>query len=201
MAQDAALVVWGKAGPAPRVEVVVGQLPAHLKLAPCRQVQPYLPSGARVLGHGRIGLRCAEGTARWNVSLPVTVRLWAPSLVTTGALPTGTVLEARHLGTAEVDLAERADPAIGQAAAAIGRTLQRSLSAGDPIRLADLKLRQLFSTGDTVRIVGVGPGYAVSSEGQALGPGVEGQNARVRTDSGRIVTGTATAERRVEVAL
>ncbi len=201
MAQDAALVLWGSARQAPRIEVEVGQLAPHLKLAPCAQVLPYLPSGVRPLGRSRLGLRCVQGSARWNVFLPVTVRLWAPSLVATAALPTGTVLEARHLATAEVDLAERADAAIGSADHAIGRTLQRSLSAGDALRLADLKTRQLFNTGDTVRIIGTGAGYAVSSEGQAMGPGLEGQNARVRTDSGRIITGVATAERRVEVAL
>ncbi len=201
LAQEAALAAWGTSSQLPRIEVQVGQLPAHLKLAPCAQVLPYLPSGVRLLGRSRIGLRCAQGTARWNVSLPVTVRLWAPSLVAAGALPTGTVLEARHLARAEIDLAERADPAIASQAAAIGRTLQRSLAAGDAIRQADLKTRQMFNTGDTVRIVGNGPGYAVSSEGQAMGPGLEGQTARVRTDSGRIITGVATAERRVEVAL
>jgi flagella basal body P-ring formation protein FlgA len=201
MAQQAALALWGQAAPAPRVEVVLGQLPAHLKLAPCAQVQPYLPNGVRPLGRSRIGLRCAQGAAHWNVSLPVTVRLWASALVAAVALPAGTVLEARHLASAEVDLAERADPAIGHSAAAIGRSLQRNLSAGDALRQADLKARLLFNTGDTVRIVGIGPGYAVSSEGQAMGPGLEGQAARVRTDSGRIISGTATAERRVEVAL
>jgi flagellar basal body P-ring formation protein FlgA len=100
-----------------------------------------------------------------------------------------------------VDLAERPDRAIGQPALAIGRTLRRSLDAGDALRQADLQVRQMFSTGDTVRIIGNGPGYAVSTEGQAMGPGLEGQPARVRTDSGRIVTGIATAMRRVEVAL
>lgn len=201
MAQDAALVLWGAATPVPRIEVQVGKLPSNLRLAPCTQVLPYLPNGVRPLGRSRIGLRCAQGTAHWNVSLPVTVRLWAASLVATAALPAGTVLEARHLASAEVDLAERSDPAIGNSAAAIGRTLQRSLSAGDALRQADLKTRQMFSAGDTVRIVGNGPGYAVSSEGQAMGPGLEGQNVRVRTESGRIITGTATATRRVEVAL
>ena len=201
LARAAALALWGPSKPVPRTEVLVGQLPAHLKLAPCAQVVPYLPTGVRLLGRSRIGLRCAQGTVRWDVSLPVTVRLWAPSLVAAGALPSGTVLEARHLASAEIDLAERADPAIGSPAVAIGRTLQRSLAAGDAIRHADLKTRQMFNTGDTVRIVGNGPGYAVSSEGQAMGPGLEGQTARVRTDSGRIITGIATAERRVEVAL
>jgi flagellar basal body P-ring formation protein FlgA len=201
MAKDAALVLWGSARQAPRIEVEVGELAPHLKLAPCKQVQPYLPSGMRPLGRSRLGLRCVDGVARWNVFLPVTVRLWAPSLVASMALPAGTVLEARHLATAEVDLAERAAPAIGNTSLAIGRSLQRSLSAGAALRQSDLKTRQMFNTGDTVRIVGIGPGYAVSSEGQAMGPGLEGQNARVRTDSGRIVTGIATALRRVEIAL
>lgn len=201
LAQDAARQVWGANQPAPRIEVEVGQLPAHLKLAPCTQVQPYLPAGTRALGRSRIGLRCLQGTARWNVSLPVTVRLWAPSLVAAAALPGGTVLEARHLATAEVDLAERTDPAIGSASGAIGRTLQRGLAAGDPVRQADLRTRQLFNAGDTVRIVATGAGFAISSEGQALGPGLEGQNTRVRTEGGRIVTGTATGERRVELPL
>ncbi len=201
MAQEAALLVWGGRPPMPRVEVVVGGLPAHLKLAPCAQVQPYLPAGTRPLGRSRIGLRCAQGTARWNVSVPVAVRLWTPSLVAAGALPAGTVLEARHLSTAEVDLAERGDPVIASSDAAVGRTLQRSLAAGDALRLTDLKSRLLFAAGDTVRIVAVGPGYAVSSEGQAMGPGLEGRSARVRTDSGRIVTGTVTGERRVELPL
>jgi len=201
MAQDAALVLWGGTGQAPRVEVLVGNLPSHLKLAPCGQVVPYLPNGVRPLGRSRLGLRCAQGVTRWNVFLPVTVRLWAPSLVATTALSAGTVLGARHLITAEVDLAERADPAIGATGLAVGRTLQHSLAAGDALRQGDLKARQMFNTGDTVRIVGIGAGYAVSSEGQAMGPGLEGQSARVRTDSGRIITGVATAERRVEVAL
>lgn len=201
MAHDAALVLWGSRSPAPRVEVQVGQLPPQWKLAPCAEVLPYLPAGARPLGRTRLGLRCAQGVSRWNVFLPVTVRLWAPSLVAASPLPAGTLLAPGHLRTAEVDLAERPDHAITQQALAVGRTLRRGLGTGDALRLGDLQVRRLFNPGDVVRIVGTGPGYAVSTEGQAMGPGLEGQPARVRTDSGRIVTGTATALRRVDVAL
>lgn len=201
LAQEAALVLWGQSRPAPRVEVLVGNLPTQLKLAPCSDVVPYLPHGVRPLGRSRLGLRCNQGSTRWNVFVPVTVRLWAPSLVADGSLPAGTQLEAGHLTTAEVDLAERSDAAIGQIDLAVGRTLQRGLRSGEALRQGDLRARQLFAAGDTVRIVAVGAGYAISSEGQAIGPGLEGQSARVRTDSGRIITGTATAVRRVEVAL
>ncbi len=201
LARDAAQIILGTAARQPRIEVLVGKLDAHLRLAPCAQIVPYLPAGARPLGRTRIGLRCAQGKALWNVSLPVEVRVWAASLTASTALPVGTVLEARHLVSAEVDLAERADPAIAEASVVLGRSLARGLSAGEALRRGDLKTIQWFNTGDTVRIVAVGPGYAVSSEGQALGPGLDGQAARVRTEGGRIVSGIAAGERRVDIAL
>ena len=201
MAQEAALVLWGQRGPSPRVEVEIGQLSSQFKLAACQQVVPFLPSGLRPLGRSRLGLRCVQGPVRWSVHVPVTVRLWAPSLVASRALPPGTVLTETHLHLADVDLAEQPHPAIGQTGLAVGRTLQRGMAAGEALRMSHLKARLLFGSGDTVRIVGNGPGYAVSSEGQAMGPGLEGQPARVRTDSGRVITGVATGERRVEVAL
>ena len=201
MAQEAATALMGSEGPPPRIEVTVGRLDPRLKLAPCQTIVPYLPAGARPLGTTRMGLRCTQGSQRWNVSLPVQVKLWAPSLVASTILPAGTVLEARHLATAPVDLAEQADPALARSASVLGHTLARGLAAGQALRQGDLKTRLWFNTGDTVRIVAVGPGYAVSSEGQAMAPGVAGQNIRVRTDGGRIVTGIASADRRVDVAL
>lgn len=201
LAREAATIVWGATAKPPRIEVLLGRLDPRLKLAPCQRIEPYLPAGVRPLGRTRVGLRCAQGPTAWNVTLPIEVRVWAPSLAAATALPAGTVLEARHLVTAEVDLAERPDPAIAQAAGTLGRTLARGLGAGEALRRGDLKTRQFFNAGDTVRIVAVGPGYAVSSEGQAMGPGLEGQSARVRTEGGRIVSGVATGDRRVEVAL
>jgi flagella basal body P-ring formation protein FlgA len=69
------------------------------------------------------------------------------------------------------------------------------------VREADLKLRQWFAAGDTVRVVTVGSGFAISADGQALAAGIEGQNVKVRIEGGRVVSGRATAERRIEVTL
>lgn len=201
LVRDAAAVVWGESAQPPRIEVLVGRLDARLRLAPCSQVLPYLPAGTRPLGRTRIGLRCAQGPSAWNISLPVTVKVWAPALVASTALPIGTRLAAHHLSRAEVDLAERRDPALLLPEAALGRTLARGLAPGEALRRDDLKLREWFKAGDTVRIMAMGPGYAVSSEGQALGPGLDGQAARVRTDGGRIVTGIAAGDHQVELSL
>lgn len=186
---------------APRVEVVVGRLDPRLNLAPCQKITPYLPPGSRAVGATRIGLRCTQGPKAWNVYLPVTVKVFARSLVATTALPAGTVLQPRHLAEAEVDVAASTDAAIAQPQLAVGRTLARSLTAGDALRRADLKLRQWFAAGDTVRVVAAGPGYQIAADAQALGPGVDGQTVRARIEGGRIVSGVATADRRIEVPL
>ena len=201
LVRDAAAVVWGESAEPPRIEVLVGKLDTRLRLAPCSQVLPYLPAGTRPLGRTRIGLSCAQGPSAWNISLPVTVKVWAPAVVAITALPIGTRLAAHHLTRAEVDLAERSDPALLLPDAALGRTLARGLAPGEALRRDDLKLREWFKAGDTVRIMAMGPGYAVSSEGLALGPGLDGQATRVRTEGGRIVSGIAAGDHRVDLSL
>lgn len=186
--------------PGVRVLVQPGTLDPRLKLAPCARIQAYLPEGAPAWGRTRAGLRCLEGPVRWNVSLPLTVQVLARAAVLNTPLPAGSVIGPEHITEAEVDLAAQPSPVL-PAAALLGRTLQRAVPAGQALRAPDLKVRQWFAAGDTVRIVAQGNGYAVSAEGQALSAGLEGQPSRVRTDSGRIIVGRPVGERRLEVTL
>jgi len=184
--------------PGARVQLELGTLDARLRLAPCAQVQPYVPPNQRMWGRARIGLRCAQGAA-WNVSLPVTVKVFAPALVLTQSLPAGTALEAAHLELKDVDVASDRSPALMQLEQALGRPLARDMNAGDTLHRASLRSRQWFAAGDTVRLVAQGAGYSVSGEAQALGPGLEGQAVRLRTESGRIVSALPVAPRQAEI--
>ncbi|EHR72878.1 flagella basal body P-ring formation protein FlgA [Burkholderiales bacterium JOSHI_001] len=195
-----ALATARQTQPGVRVVVQPGALDTRLKLAPCARIQAYLPEGVPAWGRTRAGLRCLEGPVRWNVSLPLTVQVLARAAVLSAPLPAGTVITPEHLSEAEVDLAAQASPVL-PAAALLGRTLLRALPAGQALRAPDLKVRQWFAAGDTVRIVAQGAGYAVSAEGQALTAGLEGQPSRVRTDSGRVIVGRPVGERRLEVTL
>lgn len=187
--------------PGMRVDIELGELDPRLKLAPCQQVEPYLPPGVRLWGKARIGLRCLQGPTRWNVFLPVTVQVFASSLVATRALPTGATLEAGDLQLAETDIAADPSPPVRESALVLGRTLARPLAAGEALHQRDLRARQWFAAGETVRVVAQGQGYSVVGEGQAMTPGIEGQAVRVRTENGRVLTGQAVAERQVEVTL
>jgi flagellar basal body P-ring formation protein FlgA len=200
--QQLALASAGSARPGmPRIEVAVGLLDPRLRLAPCQQVQPYVPDGVRLWGKSRIGLRCLQGPTRWNVYLPITVKVFGNALVATSGLAAGSVLAAADLTLAEIDLAEDGSAPIASTELAIGRTLARALPAGQGLRQSHLKVRQWFAAGETVTVLARGEGFSVASEAQALNAGIEGQPVRVRTESGRVLMGQPVGERRVELGL
>ncbi len=198
---SAAVTPPAEAGAQARVLVQIGKLDPRLRLAPCRRVEPQLPSHGNLWGRVRIGLRCVEGERLWQVWLPVEVKLLAPALVPARALAAGTVLQAEHLQSAEVDWAAETQAPFTRAENLVGRTLGRALPAGQAVRSSDLRQRQWFAAGDTVQLRARGQGFTVGGEGQALGHGLEGQSVRVRTESGRVLTGMPVGERQVELTL
>jgi flagella basal body P-ring formation protein FlgA len=184
-----------------RVDIQVGPLDARLRLAPCQRIEPYLPPSARLWGRTRIGLRCVQGPSHWNVYLPITVKVYGQALVATAPLSVGSVIGGADVVLAEVDLAEDASTAMMDANLVVGRTLARAVNAGQSVRQAHLKPRQWFAAGETVQVIAAGTGFSVAGVGQALTPGMEGQTARVKTESGRVLTGVPVGERRMEFSL
>jgi flagella basal body P-ring formation protein FlgA len=189
------------APPRARIVALPGVLDSRLSLAPCEQVQPFLPAGVPPWGRSRVGLRCTKGPVAWQVYLPLTVQVWAPAPVAGATLPAGARLDATQLGLAEVDWAASTSAPAATAAELQDRVLVRPVAAGQPVRAADLKARLWFAQGDTVRVEAQSTGFAISTEGQALGPGIEGQRVRVRTESGRVLSGLPVGQRRVELSL
>ena len=198
-----------------RMEVSVGSLDSRLRLAPCARVEPYLPTGAKLWGRTRLGLRCVEGPTAWNVFLPVTVKAYGPAWVLTGPVAAGTVLSAQDAMEAEVDWAEESAPVManpdmwgGQVAArplvagqGLGQVPAPPLVAGQALRQSMVRPPQLFRAGAQVKVLAQGPGYAVASAGQAMSAGVAGQTVRIRMDNGRIISGTVNESGTVVVAL
>lgn len=184
-----------------RVQVLPGALDPRLRLADCARVQPQLPAGVPAWGRTRVALRCVDGPVRWNVSLPVTVQVWAKAAVPKVALGAGAQIDASQLTLADADWAAAAAPPYADAAALQGRVLARAVPAGQPLRAADLQARHWFAAGDTVRVVSNGAGFSIATEGRALAAGVEGQPVRVRIGENHVAAGRAVGPRLVEVGL
>jgi len=184
-----------------RLEVKVGNLDSRLKLAPCGNVEPYLPPSARLWGRTRIGLRCIDGISRWNVSLPVTVNAYGNAWVIKGTVPAGTVLSEDDVIETEVNWAEEASAILRDPSLWVGQVSTRVLTTGQAIRQGMVKPAQVFQAGAQVRVVAQGAGFEISSEAQALSAGVVGQVARVRMESGKVSSGVVLDMRTVKIAL
>lgn len=184
-----------------RMEVSIGALDTRLRLAPCARVEPYLPAGSRLWGRTRLGLRCVEGQTAWNVFLPVTVKAWGPAWVLTGNVASGAVLSANDATEAEVDWAAEAAAVVANPDQWVGQIASRPLVAGQTLRQPMVRAPSLFKAGAQVRVVAQGPGYAVTSAGQALTAGAVGQTVRVRMDNGRTIFGIVGENGTVDVTL
>ncbi|ABM43933.1 MULTISPECIES: flagellar basal body P-ring formation chaperone FlgA [Diaphorobacter] len=184
-----------------RMEVSVGTLDSRLRLAPCARVEPYLPAGARLWGRTRLGLRCVDGPTRWNVFLPITVKAFGPAWVLAGNVGTGAVLSEQDAIEAEVDWAAEPAAIVANPKDWVGQTATRPLSAGQALRQNMVRAPDLFKAGSAVRVVVQGPGYAVTSSGQAMSAGAQGQSVRVRMANGRIIGGTVLEDGTIEATL
>lgn len=184
-----------------RMEVQLGNLDSRLKLAPCGNVEPYLPPGARLWGRTRVGLRCMDGMSRWNVSLPVTVNAYGKAWVIKNQVASGAVLTANDVVEAEVNWAEESSQVLRDGSLWMGHVATRQLTTGQTLRQGMVKPAQVFQAGTQVRVFAQGAGFQISSDAQALSAGVIGQIARVRMENGRISSGTVVDARTVKIDL
>lgn len=184
-----------------RMELSAGALDSRLRLAPCGNVEAYLPPGARLWGHGRVGLRCIDGMARWNVTVPVTVRAFGAAWVVRGQVLAGNPVTQNDVVATEVDWAEDNSPVLQDPAQWVGQTASRTLVSGQVLRQGVLRPTQVFQAGSQVRVLAEGPGFQISGDAQALAAGVVGQVTRVRMDNGRVSSGTVLDARTVKIDL
>lgn len=184
-----------------RMELAVGALDSRLRLAPCGNVEAYLPVGVRLWGHTRVGLRCVDGQARWNVSVPLQVKAFGQAWVVRNPVLAGNPVAQNDVVSTETDWAEDSNPVLRDAGSWLGQTAARNLGTGQVLRQGLLRPTQVFQAGTQVRVVAEGAGFAVSSDAQALAAGVVGQSTRVRMDNGRITSGTVLDARTVRIDL
>ncbi len=183
-----------------RVEVKIGRLDERLQLAPCAQVEPYVPGNARLWGKTQIGLRCIAG-ASWNVFLPVEVKVFGHALVAARPIAYGQAVSQEDLQLEEVELSREPGVALTDPQSLDGKTSTRTIAQGQVLRSEHFRAPPAVGAGDTVRLVFTGNGFSVSASGRSLGAAADGMPVRVQTESGRVVQGTARAGRVVEMRL
>lgn len=198
------------APPGAEVNATLGRLDPRLKPAPCTRAEPFLPRGVPTWGATRVGLRCTQGPVAWTLYIPVQVQVRAAALSLKTSLPAGALITESDLVSTALDWSARPQAPLTDTQAAVGRTLVRAVTAGAALLPADLKARRWFASGDVVKVVSGGQGFAIAADGVALSDGLDGQRVRVQMllrgsdgqpERGPIVQGHAVADRRVELPL
>lgn len=172
------------------VSISVSKPDPRLDLAACAAPQAFMPTGSRVWGKTTVGIRCLVPTP-WTVYIQAKITVVADYIVAATPLAQGQIVSASDLATMQGDLTALPTGIITDAAQAIGRTATLSLQAGTALRQDSLRSPLAVQQGQTVRLVSVGPGFQVSSEGQALTSAGEGQLVQARTQAGQMIRGIA----------
>ena len=154
----------------------------------------------RAWGKIFLSLQCDEGRP-WVRPVSVYVAVKGRYLVANQALRKGQPLSAADFQWAEGDLTKLGDSLLEDPEQIKNMELVRSLQAGTPLRLNDLKPIAVIKSGDQVRVTLLGKGFAIDTSGQALSDAAMGGSVKVRISDGKIVQGAAVSQGAVEVLI
>jgi flagella basal body P-ring formation protein FlgA len=181
-----------------KVSVHAGAIDQNLKLAPCPDLQVFMPTGSRAWGKTSVGVRC-NAPSVWTIYVQATVNVLAQYLVASAPLAQGQIVTDQDVMFEKGDLTQLPAGVFTDQTQAIGRTVNISMNAGTVLRQEMLKVALAVQQGQTVMVTSKGNGFSVSAEGQAMAKANEGQVVQVKVASGQMVTGIARNGGQVEV--
>ncbi|EDZ97503.1 flagella basal body P-ring formation protein FlgA, partial [Burkholderia sp. H160] len=169
-------------------------------LAACTSLEPFMPTGARLWGRLTVGVRCA-GERPWTIYLQARISVHATYYLAARAMAPGEVLTAADLVARDGDLTGLPQAIVTDPSQAVGSVSLVRLAGGMPLRRDMLKSAAAVAFGQTVRVVAAGDGFSISSEGSAMNNASPGQQVRVKTANGQIVSGIVKDGGTVEIQM
>lgn len=182
------------------VRIQVGEFNGDNGLAPCVQLEAFLPAGTRAWGRVSVGVRCLAPSP-WTAYVPAEVRVKGLYLVSAGPITAGQVLGPADILRESGELTAQAADVLTDPSQAVGYAARISLAGGRPLAASHLRLPPAVLQGQPVKVVSRGAGFQVANDGLALSSAADGQPAQVRLGNGQVVRGTARNGGIVEITL
>lgn len=179
------------------VSYSVGSIDPGNQLPPCAGFLVKQEAG-RLWGRVNLTVQCQAG-ATWSIYVPVQIKVFGNYLVARRNLARGQILTENDLETRQGDLTEQPGTMLESPSLALGKILDVSLAAGQPLRTDALRAPFVVQQGQRVTLISGGPGFSVSSEGVAINNATEGQVVRVRLANGQTISGLAKGNGVVEI--
>jgi len=183
------------AGVSDEVSVELKTDPAHL--LSCEQPVFSTPGNSRLWGNISVLMRC-DNDKRF---IQVQVSAVGHYVVATRSVPRGTILDVQSLTLKRGPLERLPAQALTLPEQAVNAVTLRDITPDMPLTRSMIRQPWLVKAGQQVRVVASGDGFSVNSEGRALNNVTVGQHARVRMDSGQIVSGKVDADGNILINL
>ena len=196
----AAFLKTQSAGSPGKVEITAHPIDKNLKLSYCPSPQVFFPSNSKAWGKTTVGIQCGQPNP-WNIYVEANVSIVGDYVVAANHLTQGQSLTSADLMLQKGDLTTLPTGFFTDTSAAVGRVARVSLASGSVIKQEMLKMPIIVAQGQNVRVNGIGQGFSVSTEGQALTNAVEGELVKVRVPNGTIISGTAKNNGQIEVII
>lgn len=174
---------------------------SHLTGLPaCHDLQTFLHGSRALRARMSVGVRCLA-PAIWTVRVPVTLSVQGFFYTPNRDLEPGQTLTLDDLVTREGDILTLPRGVVSDPGLILDRIVTRRIPAGTTIKAAALRDPRSVVRGQTVRTQALGPGFVVSSEGRTLEDGAPGEQIRVRTPSGQVISATVLDAHTVQVIM
>ncbi|MBF0170570.1 MAG: flagellar basal body P-ring formation protein FlgA [Nitrospinae bacterium] len=169
------------AGPGRRVGAVSVPLPANVRPpAGYDTMELTLPYKERLSDRIFVTVTfLKEGQPLGRLNVMATAELWAKVAVTTREITRGAHLSGEDVALSEVRLDPSHNGVVTDLKEAVGKTAERSLAAGTPLRAAYLSNPTLVNSGDMVTVEADNGRIRITSQGVAKEDGDRGQWIRI----------------------
>ena len=157
-----------------------------------------LPKGSRLWGKTLVQTKCGEQLG-W---ISVEAKVFMPVAVVFSPVKYLDELNDSNVRQEDIEISRYNFGSTWlDAASVIGKQATRPITNGVGIRPEMIRSKPSVNAGDSVKISLKGNGFQIMSEGVALTNAQTGQVVRVKTNQGKVLTGTAKNDLIVEVSL
>lgn len=166
----------------------------------CDELQAFLPGSQRLRARMSVGVRCL-GPRPWTARVSATLAIEGFFYVPNRTLEPGETVSLDDIIAREGDILSLGRGVLVDPSQLIDYVVTRRIPAGTPIKAHSLRSPMSVERGQTVRTQARGRGFVVTSEAQTLEGGSPGEQIRVRTGSGQVITATVMDAHTVQVMM
>ena len=181
------------------VTITIDPPSANTRMAACDHYEFFLPAGTRLWGKIHLGVKC-ERPAVWTAYLQSSISVQGHYLRSARKINRGQPILESDIEITRGDLTTLPARYLTEAHQAVGRITKSTLASKQALTHDQLLQPAVIKQGQKVKVLVGGATFTASVSGVALQSAGEGESIKVRTESGRTLTGIARSNGSVEIS-